>query len=143
MPTDAQRAAALVRGIEASVAGDSSVIADLYTNDVTAWSPSMSVSCAAELAGEFEDRAGAFTDIILDVMPLDVSGDQACAEWVATVTHSGPIVVDDDVVLQPTGVQCSLHGVTVAEFEGDRISSFRQYWDESEVLAQIGLSPED
>jgi len=40
-------------------------------------------------------------------------------------------------------VRCSLHGVTVAEFEGDRIRSFRQYWDEAEVLAQIGLLTDD
>lgn len=143
MVSQAERTAVLVRGIEASVAGDSSVIADLYTTDVTAWSPSMSVSSAAELAGEFEDRAGAFTDIELEVVPLDVGGEQACAEWVATVTHSGPLAVDDDVVVQPTGVRYSLHGVTVAEFAGDRIRSFRQYWDEAEVLAQIGLLTDD
>ncbi len=103
----------------------------------------MTVSSAAELAGEFEDRAGVFTDIVLDVAPLDVGGERACAEWVATITHSGPLAVDDDVVLEPTGVRCSLHGVTVAEFEGDRIRSFRQYWDEAEVLAQIGLLTDD
>jgi hypothetical protein len=33
----------------------------------------------------------------------------------------------------------SLHGVTVAEFEGDRIASFRQYWNEAELLAQLVL----
>ena len=62
------------------------------------------VSSAAELAVELEDREDAFSDIELDVSPLDVSGDCACVEWVAQMTHSGPFVVDDDVVIDPTGV---------------------------------------
>ena len=70
-------------------------------------------------------------------------GDRACVEWVATATHSGPLVVDDDLVIEPTGVRCSLRGVTVAEFDGDRIRSFRQYWDEVSLIAQLGLLPED
>jgi ketosteroid isomerase-like protein len=143
MTTNAQRAAALVRGIEASVAGDSSVIAELYTFDVKGWSPAMSVGSAAELAGEFEDREDAFTDIELDVRPLDVSGDRACAEWVATATHSGPLVVDDELAIEPTGLRCRLRGVTVAEFDGGRIRSFRQYWDEVSLIEQLGLLPED
>ena len=60
-----------------------------------------------------------------------------------TATHSGPIVVDDDVSLDATGLRFTLHGVTVAEFAGDRIRSFRQYWDEGELLAQVGALPGD
>lgn len=143
MASNAERAAALVRGIEASVAGDSSVIAALYTKDVKGWSPALSVSSAAELAGELEDREDAFSDIELDLVPLDVSGDRACVEWVATATHSGPLVVDDDLVFEPTGLRCRLRGATVAEFDGDRIRSFRQYWDEVALIEQLGLLPDD
>jgi ketosteroid isomerase-like protein len=143
MASNAERTAMLVRGIEASVAGDSSVIADLYTTDVIAWSPAMSVSSAAELAGEFEDRAGVFSDIELELVPLDVSDDRACVEWVATATHSGPLVVEEDIVVEPTGLRCRLRGVTVAEFDGDRIRSFRQYSDEASLIEQLGLLPED
>ncbi len=142
MATNAARAAALVRGIEASLAGDSTVVADLYTKDVKAWSPALSVSSAAELAVEFEDRDEAFSDIELEVSPLDLSGDLACVEWFATATHSGQLV-DDDLWIEPTGVRCRLRGVTVAEFDGDRIRSFRQYWDEAELIEQLGLLPKD
>ena len=31
--------------------------------------------------------------------------------------------------------------MTVAEFAGDKIASFRQYWDEVELLAQLALHP--
>jgi ketosteroid isomerase-like protein len=141
MTTRAERTATLVRALEASVVGDSSVIADLYVDDVKGRAPAMSVSSAAELAVEFEDRDGAFSEIELEVSPLDVSGARACVEWVVTLTHSGPLAIDDETVIEPTGTRVSLHGVTVAEFAGNKIASFRQYWDEVELLAQLALHP--
>ena len=143
MASNAERAATLVRALEASIVGDSTVIAELYTDDVKGWAPALSVSSAAELAVEFEDRDGAFSDIDLAVSPLDVAGDRAAVEWIVTFTHSGPLEVDDDLVIDPTGLRLTLHGVTVAEFDGDKIRSFRQYWDEVELLEQLALLPDD
>ncbi|HMF82937.1 MAG TPA: ester cyclase [Acidimicrobiia bacterium] len=132
-----------MQAIEASVSGDSRVVRELYADDVQGWSPVMTVSSAAELAVELEDRQEAFSDIDLEVTPLDVGADQACAEWIATATHSGPLVVDEDVVIEPTGGRFTLRGVTVADFEGDRIRAFRQYWDEVSLLEQLELIPTD
>jgi ketosteroid isomerase-like protein len=143
MGSSADRAATLVQAIEASVTGDSRVVRELYADDVHGWSPVMTVSSAAELAVELEDRQEAFSDIDLDVTPLDVGDDQACVEWVATATHSGPLVVDDDVVIEPTGGRFTLRGVTVADFEGNRIRAFRQYWDEVSLLEQLQIVPSE
>jgi ketosteroid isomerase-like protein len=141
MGSSADRAAVLVQAIEASVTGDSRVVRELYADDVQGWSPVMTVSSAAELAVELEDRQEAFSDIDLDVTPLDVGADQACVEWIATATHSGPLVIDEDVVIEPTGGRFTLRGVTIADFEGDRIRAFRQYWDEVSLLEQLELIP--
>ena len=143
MGSSADRAAALVQAIEATVTGDSRVVRELYADDVQGWSPTMTVASAAELAVELEDRQDAFSDIELDVTPLDVGDDQACVEWIATATHSGPLVVDEEVVIEPTGGRFTLHGVTVADFEGDRIRAFRQYWDEVSLLEQLQLLPSE
>jgi ketosteroid isomerase-like protein len=141
MGSKADRAAVLVQAIEATVTGDSRVVRDLYADDVQGWSPVMTVSSAAELAVELEDRQEAFSDIELDVSPLDVGDDQACVEWIATATHSGPLVIDEDVVIEPSGGRFTLRGVTIADFEGDRIRAFRQYWDEVSLLEQLQLLP--
>ncbi len=140
MASNAQRAAILVRALEASVKVDTSVIAELYTDDVKGRGPALNVSSVFELAVELEDREDAFTEIELDVSPLDVSGDRACVEWIAQMTHSGPFAIDDDVI-DATGLRVTLIGVTVAEFEGDRIRSFRQYFDEAALLEQMRLRP--
>ena len=143
MGSSADRAAALVQAIEATVTGDSRVVCELYADDVQGWSPTMTVTSAAELAVELEDRQDAFSDIELDVTPLDVGDDQACVEWIATATHSGPLVVDEEVVIEPSGGRFTLRGVTVADFEGDRIRAFRQYWDEVSLLEQLELLPSE
>jgi ketosteroid isomerase-like protein len=139
MTTNEARAATLARALRASIEGDSRVVPDLYTDDVKAWAPALSVSSSADLAREFERRDEAFSDIQLVVVPLDVGGDFACAEWNATMAHTGPLALADDSVLEPSGLTITINGVTIAEFDGDRICSFRQYWDEFAVLEQLGL----
>jgi ketosteroid isomerase-like protein len=137
--SNSARAATLIRSLRASVERDSSVVGELYTDDVKVWAPALSVSSARELATEFERRDEVFSGIELDVAPLDVAGDYACAEWTVTMTHSGPLVLADGVVVEPTGIRITLNGVTVAEFDGTRICSLRQYWDEFGVLEQLGV----
>jgi hypothetical protein len=112
-PTRA-RTAVLVRGIEAMIVGDSSVIAEIYTDDVEGSTPALRVSSAAALAVELEDRDDTCSDVELVARPLRVGGEQACVEWIATVTRPDARV--------------TLEGVTIAEFDGDRICSFREYW---------------
>src|SRR5262245_12320626 len=139
MGSSADRAAVLVQAIEASVSGDSRVVRELYADDVQGWSPVMTVSSAAELAVELEDRQEAFSDIDLEVTPLDVGAEQACVEWIATATHSGPLVVDEDVVGEPTGGRFTVRGVSVAAVEGERVRSFRQCGDEGRMRDAVGL----
>jgi ketosteroid isomerase-like protein len=144
MASNAERAEVLARAIEASVAGDSSVICDIYTEDVQGWSPAMSISSAAELAVEFEDRENELSDVHLELEPLNVGGQHACMEWVASATHSGPFEVDTETTIEPTGRRFTLRGITVAEFTADgRICTFREYWDEVGLLEQLGLLPRD
>jgi ketosteroid isomerase-like protein len=137
LSTSADRAAVLVRAIEAGVAGDSELIDELFTSDVEVWTPALSVSSAAALAVEFEDQEAAFTDVEVSVSPLETGGNQACAEWVAAATFSEPLTVDDDGVIEPTGERLSIRGVAIAEFDGLRICTFRQYWDEAGLLQHL------
>jgi ketosteroid isomerase-like protein len=139
MTTNAARGATLMRALRASIEGDSEAVHELYTDDVRAWAPALSANSATELAAEFQRRDNTFSAIELEAAPLDVGGDFACVEWTVTMTHSGPLTLPDGFVLGPTGLVVTINGATVAEFEGDRICSFRQYWDEFAVLEQLGL----
>jgi len=142
MTSAAARAETLMRVLRASIEHDGRAAADVYTEDVRAWTPAMSTSSLSELMSEFDRRDDAFSDFQLEVSPLAVGGDYACVEWTVTMAHTGRLPVAEGKVVDPTGLRVTLHGITVAEFRGDWICSFRQYWDELSVFEQLGLLPE-
>ena len=85
-----------------------------------------------------------FSDLSVVVHPLDVGGDRACVEWLASAVQSVPFPLGDGGgVVEPTSRRLQLRGVSVAEFDGPRISVFRHYWDEASLLGELGLLPED
>jgi ketosteroid isomerase-like protein len=141
--SNGSRAAILERALRASVDHDRDVLTDLYTDDVKAWTPALATGSLDELIAEFDERDAAFSDVELEVAPLDVGGEYACVEWTVTMTHTGPLEVAREQIVDPTGVRVVMHGVTVAEFDGDRICGLRQYWDELSVFEQLGLVEAD
>jgi ketosteroid isomerase-like protein len=141
MTSNQARATMLVRALRAGVQGDRETIQVLFTDDVRAWTPARSTSSLSELIDELDHRDDAFSDIELDVVPLDVGGEYACVEWTVNMSHSGTITLAGRAI-EPSGIRITLHGVTVAEFHGERICSLRQYWDEFAVLEQLGVMTE-
>jgi hypothetical protein len=139
MTSNKTRAEMLVRALRAGIEGDREALQALFTDDVRAWTPALSTASLSELIDALDRRDDAFSDIDLDVTPLDVGGDYACVEWSVEMTHSGRITIADERSIEPSGIRVTLHGVTVAEFDGDRICSLRQYWDEFAVLDQLGV----
>ena len=137
--TPEARTAHVLRAVEATVAGDTSAVTELFTPNVVAWSPTVATTSRVELAVEMEDGDDAFSDIEVESGPCVSAGDRVCAEWVATATHRGLLTSSDGAVVEPTERRVTLRGVTVAEFEGDQICAVRHYWDEMQLLAELGL----
>jgi ketosteroid isomerase-like protein len=139
MTSNQARAATLVRALRAGIEGDQEALRTVFTEDVRAWTPALSTTSLTELIDELDRRDDAFSDFELDAVPLDVGGAYACVEWTVAMTHSGTITLADQRSVEPSGIRVTLHGVTVAEFHGERICSLRQYWDEFAVLEQLGV----
>jgi ketosteroid isomerase-like protein len=137
--TNAARAEMLVRALRAGIDGDHETVRTLVTHDVRAWTPAFATATRDELIEALDHRDDAFSDIDLRATPLDVGGDFACVEWSVDMTHTGALSFAPLTSIEPTGMRVTVHGITVAEFDGDQICSFRQYWDELAVLEQLGL----
>ncbi len=135
--TASAQASAMRRLLDATVTGDRAAIADLVTADVTGWSPNLFVTSRDELLAALEDREDAFSGIEVRVQALDQIGDKAIAEWHVAVDHTGPLAVDDDLVIEPTGRRLHVSGATVAEFDGDRVCAFRSYFDDLALIEQL------
>ena len=143
--TNEERGARLARAIVASINADTNQMRGLFTDDVIASGPAIRASSRAELAAEIERQVGAFSDRKVTVAPLDVAGEQACVEWVASGVHSGPFSVEHEqnVVVEATGRRVRIRAVSVAEFDGDQICSFRSYWDTAALLQDLGALSQD
>jgi predicted ester cyclase len=139
--TNEERGARLSRVIAAAITGDTAQLHALLTHDVIASGPVIKAASRGALADEVSRRLGAFSDRKVAVAPLDVAGNQAAVEWVATGTHTGPFHLDrgDIAVIEPTGRRVRIRAITVAEFEGDQIRSFRSYWDDVSLLTELGV----
>ncbi len=125
------------RALEAEV-GDTSVdLATLFTDDVVGWSPYASVTGLTALAELSALREIAFSDVAILLRSLDEVGNRAYAEWIIEADHTGPLVLDEDTVLEATGRHVQLAGVSVADFRDGKISSYRTYFDDLSMIEQI------
>ncbi|WP_182885793.1 ester cyclase [Microbispora sp. H10885] len=60
-------------------------------------------------------------------------------EWTATGTHLGPILLPNGCELQGTGRPVTFRGTCASFVEDGKIKSHREYFDQLELYAQLGL----
>ncbi len=127
----------LSKALEAEVGGASVDPGTLFTDDVVGWSPIATVSGLADLADLAAARETAFSNVVIMFRGLDEVGNRAVAEWIIEADHTGPVVLGKDGVLDATGRHVWMAGVTVADFRGEKIRSFRTYFDDVSLIEQI------
>jgi limonene-1,2-epoxide hydrolase len=110
---------------------------DLFTDDVSGWSPTLSVSSLSELSEVLDERDDGLSNITVAVRTLSSGGNRVIAEWRLDADHTGPLVVDDEMTVAATGVHVHVGGATFAEFRDDKIQSFRTYFDEVALTEQV------
>ena len=127
----------LANAIKAEVGAASPDLKTLFTDDVTGWSPYVTVSGLTALAELATLREEAFSNVMITFRGLDEVGNKAYAEWLIDADHTGPLVLSQDSALEPTGRHVQLPGVTVADFREGKIRSFRTYFDDLSLIEQI------
>ncbi len=126
----------LMKALEAEIGGTADLSA-LFTDDVVGWSPYASVSGLPAVAALATLHDVAFSNVVLMFRGLDEVGNRAFAEWVVEADHTGPLVLDEDAVLEATGRHVQLAGATVADFRGSKIRSYRTYFDDVSLIEQL------
>jgi hypothetical protein len=127
----------LLKALEAELGETAVDLTKLCTEDVVGWSPLASVAGLPALAVLSELRELSFSNVVLLTRGLDEVGNKVFAEWVVEADHTGPYVLGEDAVIEPTGRRVKLAGLTVAEFRGDKIRSFRTYFDDLSLIEQL------
>ena len=127
----------LMKALEAEVGGAAVDPGTLFTDDVVGWSPIATVSGLTDLADLAAVRDNAFSGVVIMFRGLDEVGNKALAEWVIEADHTGPLVLGEGAVLNPTGRRVRLAGVTVADFRATKIRSYRTYFDDLSLIEQL------
>ena len=134
---DNDRRSVLRRGLEACILGEADALPELFTEDVSGWSPNMLVTSLSELTAAVSEREGAFSNVAVEVDALDVFGNKGFMEYRVSAVFSGPFAIGEGVTIEPNGQDILLGAAMVADFTGDRISAFRNYFDDATLLDQM------
>ena len=102
--------------------------ADAVVEDVTFGAVSHGL---AEIRAFAEGTFAAVPDLHFDLVNSSLKGGHGTIEWVLSGTDTG--------AFGGTGNPFSVHGVTVMEVHGTKLTLERDYWDLATVLRQIGL----
>ena len=131
------RGRVLERALEACIRGEADALPQLFTKDVSGWSPNMLVSSLDELTEVVAERDESLSDVSVQIDALDIVGNKGFAEYRVSAVFSGPFAIDKETVIEPNGRELLLGAAMVAEFDGDKISAFRNYFDDAALLEQM------
>lgn len=128
------------RYTDAINAHDPGAIGALFAEDGTLEEPAGKAVGRDEVVGYWEQFFTAFPDVrVVDEAEGD-GGDIALNEWSAVATHLGPLETPDGTV-PPTGKAVALRGCDVIGVGDGLIKRHRAYYDQVELLTQLGLVP--
>ena len=86
------------------------------------------------------ERDESLSNVSVQIDALDVIGNKGYAEYRVSAVFSGPFVIDEETVIEPNGRELLIGAAFVAEFDGDAISAFRNYFDNAALLEQMLVS---
>jgi steroid delta-isomerase-like uncharacterized protein len=79
----------------------------------------------------------AMPDLHFDVQRTVVNGDVVVYQWMASATQTGALTMPTGTI-PPTGKRASAPGVLIAVVKNGKIVREETYWNQLEVLAQLG-----
>jgi len=104
---------------------------------VDVWTPALHTRSRHELLRALTDADDAIVDVVVRVTDAVTVDETAMVEWVASGRFVGPALLDDDVLVEPTGAVVRVAGVLTASFRGPRATRIRCYYDRLVLLEQM------
>ena len=130
------------RATAAINAHDAEAIAACYTEDAEVRDPFGTHRGRQDVAEYWRVFFTAFPDARGEAVRRYDAGDTAIDEWEFEGTHTGPLANPDGSVIPATGKTVRMRGADFGRVESGLIAEHRIYFDQMEMLAQLGLVPE-
>lgn len=112
-----------------------------YTEDCEVTAPGFTGKGRQGLQEFWSLWMGAFPDNQVIVRLLVADGDNVAEESRFEGTNTGPLQAPDGTEIPATGKQVSEPFSGISTIRGDKIASTRLYFDQVDLLTQLGLMP--
>ena len=131
----------LDRMTTAVFSGDAEALGDCFAEDAVAVTPDYGeVRGRGAIVDYYRPFFEAFSDIEWEEIQRHEAGDVAIDEGFFTGTHTGPLPNPDGEPIPATGKKVRLRECDVATVAGGRITSHRMYFDQMDLMSQLGLT---
>jgi predicted ester cyclase len=123
-------------------AHDLNPIGDMYAEDAELVWPGLGPTKGRNaIVGFYATLFGAFPDVHVTIKRIIEQGDAVAIEYVSEGTHSGPLPMPAGE-LPPTNRPMRTDATSIGTVDHDGlIKTQREYFDQVEILAQLGLMP--
>lgn len=115
----------------------------LYADDATITDPFGTTTGTDQIREYWQTFFDAFPDMSGESTRKYESSSTAIDEWSMSGTHTGPLRTPDGQEIPATGKRVTMRGSDFAQVEGGLIVQHRVYFDQMEMLGQLGLLPEE
>jgi hypothetical protein len=113
----------------------------MFTEDVTGRTPFGQVNGRDDLLAQVTDWRDGLTSAELVVDGIAVDGTTAMVRWQLAARHTGVVLVNEDLLFEPTDRCVTLQVISEFAFQGERIGSFRHDYDRDDLLRQLRPEP--
>ena len=120
---------------------DVEALAGVYAADAVASSPEGEIRGRDQIVAYLKQFLDAFPDLTWEALHNHESGNTAVDEGFIVGTHTEPLTMLNGETISPTGRKVRFRECDAVTVENGLITSHRFYYDQMEVLGQLGLLP--
>ena len=119
-----------------ALVGGADQLAEALTSDAVGWSPVACFRSRAEAVEQRREHAASLGVVDLSIDRVWWWDPIAFAEWRLTATQDAPLLVADDLLVEPSDRTITVAGASLATLAGDRIAQLHSYYDDAAVIEQ-------
>lgn len=124
-------------------AHDLNPIGDMYADDAEFTWPGMPTFKGRQaIVAFYAQILGAFPDVHVTLKRIVEQGDTVAVEYESVATHGGPLPLPSGDMFPATNKAVRVQAASIGTADsGGKIKSQREYFDQVEILTQLGLIP--
>ncbi len=130
------------RVTESVIQEDLEAVTSCYSPDAVLIAPEGTFKGREQIAEFFAAWFDPFSELAVEATTKTEWDNTTLDEWTLRCTHTGPLAMPTGENVPATGKRITVRGADVCKVEAGLVTEHRMYYDQVEVLGQLGLLPE-